>query len=85
MQIANFFQPVAPLVYDIIGDLKRVTNSKGIADFNETPHQDGVWSPDATARDLYVISTLMREIGPLYHGVEWGKTTDADSDVKFKF
>jgi len=34
MQIAKGFQPVAPLVYDIIGDLKRVTNSKRIADFN---------------------------------------------------
>jgi len=36
MQIANGFQPVAPLVYDIIGDLKRVTNSKGegTAEFN---------------------------------------------------
>jgi hypothetical protein len=36
MQIADGFQPVAPLVYDIIGDLKRVTNSKGegIAEFN---------------------------------------------------
>jgi hypothetical protein len=89
MQIANGFQPVAPLVYDIIGDLKRVTNSKGegIAEFNEAPHQEGVWSPDATARGLHVISTLMREVGHfiLARSGGGGETTDVDSDVKFQF